>query len=63
MPRKQPSAPFIDAGLPLFRRDTTLVHPLHLEARGADDRPVQTVGLAPVSVYPDAQLHGTGCAI
>ena len=40
----------IDAGLPLFRRDTTLVHPLHLEARGADDRPVQTVGLAPVSV-------------
>jgi hypothetical protein len=40
----------IGAGLPLFRRDTTLVHPLHLEARGADDKPVQTVGLAPVTV-------------
>jgi Bifunctional DNA primase/polymerase, N-terminal len=37
------------AGLPLFRRDTLLVRPVILAARGANDQPIQTVGLAQVN--------------
>ena len=37
------------SGLPLFRRDTQLVRPVTLEARGANDQPIQTVGLAQIS--------------
>ena len=38
----------VDAGLPLFRRGDTLVRPLILDARGLNDKPIKTVGLAQV---------------
>jgi hypothetical protein len=38
------------AGLPLFRRDTMLVRPVVLEARGAGNQPIQTIGLAPIGI-------------
>jgi hypothetical protein len=40
----------VGAGLPLFRRGNVLVRPVILDARGVNDRPIKTVGLAPIPI-------------